>query len=174
MCRKTTGAAFATSVYISTGHFELISGQPTWRRSSAACQRGFCPSCGSALFMKYDADDEVAVSLGSLDNPHNLDPDSARLPWTISIDPASGSSLATLSNAIDHRRCLLRLREPPARRPLVLTSGVMRARPFGGLTGAPRAGECRSGRPSRRKNLRSAAGRAVGSCDAGRGPRARE
>jgi hypothetical protein len=68
-CKKATGAAFATWVCIKLSLFRQLSGEATFRQSSPKCSRGFCPECGTPLFMKYDGDDEVAVSLGSLDHP---------------------------------------------------------------------------------------------------------
>ncbi|MFD2236283.1 GFA family protein [Aureimonas populi] len=68
-CRKATGAAFTTWVCIPEKDFALLAGRPAYRRSSAACNRGFCAACGTPLFMLYDGDGEVTVSLGSLDEP---------------------------------------------------------------------------------------------------------
>ena len=74
-CKKATGAAFATWVCIKLSLFRQLSGEATFRRSSPKCSRGFCPECGTPLFMKYDGDDEIAVSLGSLDHPEGVSPD---------------------------------------------------------------------------------------------------
>lgn len=75
ICKKATGAAFATWVCIKLSLFRQLSGEATFRRSFPKCSRGFCPECGTPLFMKYDGDDEIAVSLGSLDHPERVSPD---------------------------------------------------------------------------------------------------
>ena len=90
-CKKATGAAFATWVCIKLSLFRQLSGEATFRRSSPKCSRGFCPECGTPLFMKYDGDDEIAVSLGSLDHPEGVSPDysiwtSERLIWANCMD----------------------------------------------------------------------------------------
>src|SRR5688500_19040118 len=74
MCQRATGAAFATWVCIPLEMFHVTSGEPRFRRSSPTCQRGFCVDCGTPLFMKYDADEEMTVSLGSLDDPRAIQP----------------------------------------------------------------------------------------------------
>ena len=90
-CKKATGAAFATWVCVKLAVFHEVHGEAKFRRSSQGCSRGFCPECGTPLFMKYDGDGEVAVSLGSLDRPEVVSPDysiwtSERLVWTNCID----------------------------------------------------------------------------------------
>jgi hypothetical protein len=74
MCQRATGAAFATWVCIAITDFAMVRGRPVFRRSSEKCQRGFCPACGTPLFMKYDDDNEIAVSLGSIDEPSKIQP----------------------------------------------------------------------------------------------------
>jgi hypothetical protein len=91
MCRRATGAAFATWVCIPINMFRIVSGEPRFRRSSPTCQRGFCVDCGTPLFMKYDADEEMTVSLGSLDDPRTIQPSysiwtSERLPLVHAFD----------------------------------------------------------------------------------------
>lgn len=55
--------------------YKLTKGGPAFRRPSEVCSRGFCPACGSPLFMKYDADDQMDVALGSLADPQEIEPD---------------------------------------------------------------------------------------------------
>lgn len=55
-------------------------------RSSPIAQRGFCPDCGSPLFLKYDDDDRFRVTGGTLDHPETIAPAyhygiESRLPW---------------------------------------------------------------------------------------------
>lgn len=49
-----------------------ITGTPTWYASSATAKRGFCPTCGSFLFWKGDADSDTGIALGALDGPTGL------------------------------------------------------------------------------------------------------
>jgi hypothetical protein len=94
MCRRATGAAFATGVCIRLPDFRPITGDPVWRRSSATCVRARCRDCGSALFMKYDADGEIAVSIGPLDDVADIETNysiwtSERLPFALGVDSPS-------------------------------------------------------------------------------------
>jgi hypothetical protein len=90
-CKKATGAAFATWVCIRLSLFRQLRGAATFRRSSPGCSRAFCAECGTSLFMKYDSDHEIAVSLGSLDDRARVSPDysiwtSERLIWANCMD----------------------------------------------------------------------------------------
>lgn len=49
-----------------------INGSPRWYTSSPGVRRGFCPTCGSFLFWKSDADPDTGVSLGAVDGPTGL------------------------------------------------------------------------------------------------------
>ncbi|MFT6090377.1 MAG: hypothetical protein ACJAWM_000073 [Sulfitobacter sp.] len=49
-----------------------ISGSPKWYTSSPGVRRGFCPTCGSFLFWKSDANPDTGVSLGAVDGPTGL------------------------------------------------------------------------------------------------------
>ena len=64
MCRRWTGAAFATFVHFPAGTFVWEVGQPTRYRSSAEAERGFCARCGSTLTMHEAVlPDRVQVAL---------------------------------------------------------------------------------------------------------------
>ncbi|EEB84484.1 glutathione-dependent formaldehyde-activating, GFA [Roseobacter sp. GAI101] len=49
-----------------------INGSPRWYTSSPGVRRGFCPTCGSFLFWKSDADPDTGISLGAIDGPTGL------------------------------------------------------------------------------------------------------
>jgi len=43
-----------------------------WYRSSPDARRGFCSTCGSALFWKHDRRTSTSITAGSLDGPTGL------------------------------------------------------------------------------------------------------
>ncbi len=60
--------------------------QPSVYRSSPIAVRGFCPDCGTPLFLKYDDDHRIRLTVGSLDDPGRAEPTShygieSRLGW---------------------------------------------------------------------------------------------
>ncbi len=70
-CRKQTGHYFA-STDVSRAAL-AIQGEDklTWFQSSAKVRRGFCATCGSALFWDPPAKDWIGVAMGALDKPTN-------------------------------------------------------------------------------------------------------
>jgi hypothetical protein len=86
MCRRATGAAFATLVWVKRQSLTWTRGAPAQYRSSAIATRGFCPACGTSLTLDYDGRDQIALLLGALDAPEHLQPShhygvEGRLPW---------------------------------------------------------------------------------------------
>lgn len=69
-CRKQSGNYWA-SVQVMDDDL-TITGTPRWYASSDTAKRGFCPTCGSFLFWKGQADPDTGVSLGALDGPTGL------------------------------------------------------------------------------------------------------
>lgn len=69
-CRKQSGHFWA-AVQVMDGDL-TISGDPRWYASSPGVRRGFCPTCGSFLFWKSDADPDTGVALGALKAPTGL------------------------------------------------------------------------------------------------------
>jgi hypothetical protein len=71
-CRKQSGHYFAsTNVY--DGRLSIEGAENlTWFQSSENAKRGFCRSCGSALFWKHNKDDFTAVLAGSIDGETGL------------------------------------------------------------------------------------------------------
>lgn len=70
--RWTTSAVAVTAVALD--HFRITAGeeQVGWYRASDHAARGFCRTCGSALFWKPDSGDRISVSAGALAGPTGL------------------------------------------------------------------------------------------------------
>lgn len=69
-CRKQSGHFWASGTAEETDF--QITGDVTWYRASDTAKRGFCPTCGSFLFWKHDAETKMSFSLGLIDGPSNL------------------------------------------------------------------------------------------------------
>ncbi len=71
-CRKQSGHFYAATnvadADIAVEGAESIS----WYAASADAKRGFCRICGSALFWKRNADDEISVMAGAFEQPSGL------------------------------------------------------------------------------------------------------
>lgn len=74
MCQKAFGNYFAAMVSTSRAGLAWTKGTPSFFRSSAMAERGFCQHCGTPLTFAYDAKDHIAVSIGSLDHPEAVTP----------------------------------------------------------------------------------------------------
>jgi hypothetical protein len=75
-CRKQTGLYYAvTSMPVAA-----LTLHPTdsllWYAASDFAQRGFCKTCGSALFWQRNGAEEIFVLAGSFDDPTALTPGS--------------------------------------------------------------------------------------------------
>jgi hypothetical protein len=86
MCRRAVGNAFATLVWVPSSRLEWIGGAAARWRSSAIAERGFCRRCGTPLFLHYDGAEEMALMLGTFDDPQHLIPShhygiESRLAW---------------------------------------------------------------------------------------------
>ncbi len=74
MCRRWSGHYWA-SVNVPVAAFRIVRGEENvgWFQSSADVRRGFCRTCGSALFWHPNGNPEwshmIAISAGSLDTP---------------------------------------------------------------------------------------------------------
>lgn len=69
-CRKQSGHVWASAT-VPDDQLH-IRGEVRWFASSDQARRGFCPTCGSALFWKHRDDTFTAFSTGSLDGPTGL------------------------------------------------------------------------------------------------------
>ncbi len=70
-CRRQSGHVWA-SAQVPQAELSIV-GEPKWFRASETAKRGFCPDCGSFLFWQGDGEDEVSVSLGSIDAPTGIE-----------------------------------------------------------------------------------------------------
>jgi hypothetical protein len=71
-CRKASGHFWAaTAVPLDKLVFDTKTGL-AWYRSSARARRGFCDTCGAALFYAPDGEDRIAVAAGALDKGSGL------------------------------------------------------------------------------------------------------
>ena len=71
-CRKQTGLYYAaTNVPLDN---ITIEGEDaiTWYRASSFARRGFCRTCGSALFWVADEAKEISIMAGLFDSPSDL------------------------------------------------------------------------------------------------------
>lgn len=85
MCRRATGGPFAVLIRVDGDNLEW-SRPPASYRSSPIASRGFCPVCGTPLYLQYDDDSRIRLTLGSVDRPEDFVPKShygveGRLPW---------------------------------------------------------------------------------------------
>ncbi|WP_338610971.1 GFA family protein (plasmid) [Pelagibacterium nitratireducens] len=92
MCKKATGGPFALLVRFEPDTVRWLGPEPHIYRSSPIAERGFCPDCGTPLFLCYDDDQRLRLTIGSLDHPEQAKPSShygveSRLPW---IDCSQG------------------------------------------------------------------------------------
>src|SRR5438093_10884788 len=89
ICRKTTGASFATYAHVRSERFKLLSGDDLidpgyeWTTGHA---RSFCKRCGSPAPKFIDATGMVSVPAGLLDDDPGLRPSmhvfaSSKAPW---------------------------------------------------------------------------------------------
>jgi len=72
-CRRQTGIYYAATA-VDRADLTVIAGADrlTWFAASAHARRGFCGTCGSALFWRPEAGTHVAILAGSLDDPSDL------------------------------------------------------------------------------------------------------
>ncbi|MGH8841924.1 MAG: GFA family protein [Advenella sp.] len=89
MCRKAHGAAFRSRASVEVRDFEFLQGEKLMRfyESSPGTHRGFCSSCGSPIFSKFDDDKSCyGLPLGGLDSDPGIKPElhvyvSDKAPW---------------------------------------------------------------------------------------------
>lgn len=71
-CRRQTGHYYAASNVADTD-LEVAGGDAiTWFAASPSARRGFCSTCGSALFWKHLERDHTSVLAGAFDEPTGL------------------------------------------------------------------------------------------------------
>lgn len=73
-CRRQTGLYYAAT-NVADADIDITGGDDlTWYAASDDARRGFCRTCGSALFWKHNARDYVSILAGSFDQPSGLTP----------------------------------------------------------------------------------------------------
>ena len=67
MCRKATGAPVPGFVSVEAARVTWSGAPPRVHRASEVAERGFCGTCGSALFYRSDGSATVALAAGTAD-----------------------------------------------------------------------------------------------------------
>lgn len=86
MCQRFAGAPVSAGTGFLYEEFRVTKGEPRTYRSSPIAERGFCPTCGSSLWMKHFAWKWIFIKTASLDNPEDFAPTThfgveSELPW---------------------------------------------------------------------------------------------
>lgn len=86
MCKKATGGPFAVFFQTDRAKLTWTGRAPSSYRSSPIATRGFCPTCGSPLYLQYDGDSIIRLTVGSFDRPERITPQGhygaeSRLQW---------------------------------------------------------------------------------------------
>jgi len=68
-CRKQSGHYWASTDVPRSAVTILGSENVTWFRSSEKVRRGFCSTCGSALFWDPIHKDKLGIAMGAFDKP---------------------------------------------------------------------------------------------------------
>jgi hypothetical protein len=86
MCQKAVGSVFWPFLTMRVADLEWTRSYPAIYRSSEVGERGFCATCGTPLTFWHVGKDMIDLSIGSLDEPANVEPvrqhwASSRVPW---------------------------------------------------------------------------------------------
>jgi hypothetical protein len=71
-CRRQTGHYYAATNVADADIAVEGEALVKWYRASEFARRGFCSTCGSALFWKRDGADDISVMAGAFDRPSGL------------------------------------------------------------------------------------------------------
>ena len=75
MCQRAAGAPAVAWLTAARAAFAWTQGEPAAYRSSAEAERLFCPTCGSQLAFRAEAEpDHLDLTLASLDDPEAVRP----------------------------------------------------------------------------------------------------
>jgi hypothetical protein len=84
-CRRVTGAAFATNVFVNADELKITQGEPRAFEhvsdSGKKRNKEFCPNCGSQLFSYTIGSPLKSLKVGSVDDARFLKP-TANLYWS--------------------------------------------------------------------------------------------
>ncbi len=95
MCQKAFGSFFAPLTGVPLEKFELTRGELSIFKSSDQAERGFCRNCGTPLSFRFAGGPRISVSIGSLDEPEKVQPQSqygieGRLSWFAALPTLKG------------------------------------------------------------------------------------
>jgi hypothetical protein len=79
MCQKASGGPFMAFVRFPADQVEWLS-PPTVFQSSNRVERGFCPDCGTPLLYRQIGGPYISLTLHSLDDPRQIQPEIAFSP----------------------------------------------------------------------------------------------
>jgi hypothetical protein len=80
MCQRWTGSAVGTWVDFPRATLIFEGAEPTLYRTCETTQRGFCPVCGSGICALDDGSEYVSITVGTLDDPNPMTPESQSFP----------------------------------------------------------------------------------------------
>jgi hypothetical protein len=97
MCQKASGGPFMASVLTSS--FVVTRGALSIFKSSDIAERGFCAGCGTPLTYRFLPGEILTVTLGSLDDPDAVAPQTqygaeSRVSWLAAALAAPETSLS--------------------------------------------------------------------------------
>ena len=76
MCQKAFGSYFSAAAGVPRADIAWTRGAPATFASSELIERGFCRDCGTPLTYVARDRDRISISLGSLDDPDAVPPES--------------------------------------------------------------------------------------------------
>ena len=87
LCQKAFGNVFAVFGSLPKTSLRFTHGTPHFFRSTPYAERGFCRDCGTPLTFRYLRSDWIAISIGSLDHPELVEPEThwgieSAVPWS--------------------------------------------------------------------------------------------
>jgi hypothetical protein len=93
MCQKAVGGYFGAFARVRREDLTWTRGEPGVFRSSEAAERGFCRDCGTPLSYRFRDGGNISVTIGSLDDPAAVSPDTQ---YSAECRPALAEQLAAL------------------------------------------------------------------------------
>ncbi len=89
MCQRATGNAFAPLIEVPRQNFSITGEVREWASSSISV-RGFCPACGTPLYLADNDGEVIELMAGALDRGTSFDPlynygVESRMGWTLDL-----------------------------------------------------------------------------------------